>query len=267
MNVKQLYIFTGKGGVGKTALAMAWTLHLKRKGYKVRYHSFYQNPPRNLWNKLQLPVLDLELDQSAETYIARKLGSETIAHWVMKTNFFQSLFQVIPGLSHMILLGHIIDILEKNQDEIIVIDSPASGHALTMFESSNNFKTIFKSGLIVKDIERMHRYIYHPDKMHTYIVSLPTELSIQEALELKKSLEEHKIPESSLIINNLVEKYLLEKKLGQEQLPDFLTHRLNSEREILNKLGHLSHYDLPLINKPSMPEVIEELSNNLEGLA
>jgi arsenite-transporting ATPase len=51
---------------------------------------------------------------------------------------------MIPGLGHMILFGHIIDELERDPELHIVIDAPASGHALTMFESTSTFETIFK---------------------------------------------------------------------------------------------------------------------------
>ena len=156
---KRLYIFTGKGGVGKTSLAMAMTKHLEALGLNPKYNSFFQDPDRSLWKKLNLPVLDIDLNTSAEMYIGRKLNSKTIASWIMKTHFFKSLFQMIPGLGHMILLGHIIDDLEKDPKLIIVLDSPASGHALTMFESSSNFKKIFRAGMIVKDIDKMHAFL------------------------------------------------------------------------------------------------------------
>lgn len=147
---KRLYIFTGKGGVGKTSLATAMTKHLEHIGLHAQYNSFYQDPEKSLWKELSLPVFDIELFSSAETYIARKLKSTTVASWIMKTHFFKSLFQMVPGLGHMILLGNIIDELEQNPELVIVLDSPASGHALTMFESSSNFKKFFAPDLSLK---------------------------------------------------------------------------------------------------------------------
>jgi anion-transporting ArsA/GET3 family ATPase len=151
----RLYIFTGKGGVGKTTLAMAFTKFLESKKINVKYNCFHQNPETSLESALALPTINIKIESSAEVYIGRKLNSTTIAAWIMKTHFFKALFQMIPGLGHMILLGHLIDELEKDPTLVIVLDSPASGHALTMFESTSNFKTIFKTGLVVKDIDRM----------------------------------------------------------------------------------------------------------------
>jgi arsenite-transporting ATPase len=197
---RRLYIFTGKGGVGKTTLAMSFTKQLQMQKKEVKYFCFYQFPEKKLYESLKLPVLELNLEKSAETYIGRKLNSKTIASWIMKTHFFKSLFQILPALGHMILLGNIIDELENNPNLIIVLDSPASGHALTMFESSTNFKNIFKTGLIVKDIEKMHTFLNNENNLATYIVTNPSDLAITEARELQKELQENS-KMCSIIVN------------------------------------------------------------------
>ena len=243
---KRLYIITGKGGVGKTSLAMAMTKHLEDLGFHAQYNSFYQDPERTLWKELSLPVLDIELFSSAETYIARKLKSTTIASWIMKTHFFKSLFQMVPGLGHMILLGNIIDELEKNPDLIIVMDSPASGHALTMFESSSNFKKIFRAGLIVKDIERMHNFLAAPNHLKTIIVTLATELAMNEALDLKNELD-HNTTGPDLNVNIMVNdsflKYLRDNKISESDLPEFLAKKIELEKKIIGSTPALPHVD------------------------
>ncbi len=245
-NFQRLYIITGKGGVGKTSVAMALTKHLESQGVKVFYNSFFQEPERDLWKKLNLPTLDLNLLSSAEIYIARKLNSKTIASWIMKTHFFKSLFQMIPGLGHMILLGHIIDELEKNPDMVVVLDSPASGHALTMFESSSNFKKIFRAGLIVKDIERMHRFLSNETHLKTLIVSLPTELSMNEARDLEKELLSNESGMNfhlNLIINDSYLKYCELEKISKAQLPNFLKNKLDLESAIVHEEAVIPHVD------------------------
>lgn len=226
---RRLYIFTGKGGVGKTTLAMSFTKQLQLEGKQVLYYCFYQLPEKKLWESLELAVLELDPEKSAEVYIARKLNSKTVASWIMMTHFFKSLFQILPALGHMILLGHIIDELENNPNLIIVLDSPASGHALTMFESSTNFKNIFKTGLIVKDIERMQNFLGNESNIATYIIANPTELAITEARELQKELSEKT---STIIINNSYTKFFEINNLETTDLPSFLQGKLTAEKEM-----------------------------------
>lgn len=255
---KRLYIFTGKGGVGKTSLAMAMTKHLEHQGLKPKYNSFYQDPERSLWKELSLPVLDIELFSSAETYIARKLKSTTIASWIMKTHFFKSIFQMVPGLGHMILLGNIIDELEKDPELIIVLDSPASGHALTMFESSSNFKKIFRAGLIVKDIERMHNFLASPGFLKTVIVTLATELAMNEARDLKIELDHNSTGPDlnvSIMVNDSFLKYLKNNQINEADLPDFLVKKIELEKEIIGATPALPHVD-----ENTQPEIIKKLT-------
>ena len=260
----RLYIFTGKGGVGKTSLAMAFTKFLEKKGINVKYNCFNQNPEIALQRQLKLPSIEIKMESSAEVYIGRKLNSTTIASWIMKTHFFKSLFQMIPGLGHMILLGHLIDELETNPTLVIVLDSPASGHALTMFESSSNFKTIFKSGLIVKDIDRMHRFLKGAKNLKTHVITLATELSLSEANDLKQELDNN-LPDteahSDLIVNDSYKKYFDFYQIDENKLPNFLKQKIELEKKIIN-----DYLTLPHIDKDDGAQIVMELSKYMEEL-
>jgi len=257
---QRLFIFTGKGGVGKTSVALAYALHLKNQGHKVKYNSFYLPPEKDLVAKLDVPIFNMTVEESAEIYIGNKLGSKTIASWIMSTHFFKSLFQMIPGLGHMILLGHILKELELDPNLIIVLDSPASGHALTMFESSNNFKRIFKTGLIVNDIEKMKQSLEDPSFLKTYIVALPTELAIAEANDVKNELAEV-YKNLQIVINNSLLKYFEQNNLAIDQLPDVIHSKLTIEKQVLD-----GFYTIPHIPLNDFADVVIEIEKNLGGL-
>lgn len=260
----RLYIFTGKGGVGKTTLAMAFTKYLQRTGVNVKYNCFHQNPEIALEAAIGLPTIEINIDMSAEIYIGRKLNSTTIASWIMKTHFFKSLFQMIPGLGHMILFGHLIDELEKDPSLVVVLDSPASGHALTMFESTSNFKAIFKNGLVVKDIDKMQNFLSGPNNLKTHVVTLATELSLTEAMDLKNELDNN-LPDTeahtNMLVNDSFKKYFEIKKVDENLLPPFLMQKINLEKDIVSK-----YFTLPHIDHEEMPKVVMELSTMMEEL-
>ncbi len=253
----RLYIITGKGGVGKTSLAMALTKYLQGQNQNVKYNCFYQTPEKVLWDHLRLPVLDTELFASAEMYIAKKLKSQTIASWIMKTHFFKSLFQMIPGLSHMVLLGRIIEELQNDPTLVIVLDSPASGHALTMFESSSNFKKIFGKGRIVNDIEKMQEFLSSPGCLKTLIVAVATELAISEAKDLKQELESNAnglMMNTEIILNDSFLHFLEKEKISETDLPEFLQTKVTLEKAVISNYTALPHVD-----QSQQERVIDEL--------
>ena len=160
---------------------------------------------------------------------------------------------MIPGLGHMILLGHILKELENDPELTIVLDSPASGHALTMFESSSNFQKIFKTGLIVKDIERMKSFLEDPKFLKTFIVSLPNEMAINEASELSEDLGVL-YDETEIIINNSFHQFCKLKLINGEELPPFLKLKDQYEIESIN-----SYFSLPMISDNKFEQIVNEL--------
>ncbi|MCF8058597.1 MAG: AAA family ATPase [Bacteriovoracaceae bacterium] len=255
----RLIIITGKGGVGKTTLAMAITKAYESVGKKVLYNCFDQPLNNSLSRNLNLPHFLLKMEDSAKEYIANKLGSETIAGWILKTPFFSSLFNMLPGLGHMILLGHIINKLEEDPELTIVLDSPSSGHALTMFESPQNFKEMFRSGLIVEDIKRMEDFIFKADQMKVVITALPTEMALQEAQDLELALKQRRVHDITHVVNDLLKICPSLEGSTSDELPDFLNKKISMEEELLKNLDSswrlIPHYTH---DKPS--SIIKECS-------
>lgn len=256
----RLIFVTGKGGVGKTSMALSLCLHLKQKGLEVKYNCFDQIPEHDICRALEIDVLELSHTKSAEAYIGKKLGSQTLARWVMKTPFFSALFSMLPGFGMMIVLGHILDHLEQNPNLHLVVDSPSSGHALTMLESTHNFKEMFGKGKLVEDIGKMHAVLNDPSRVAMTIVSLPTEMALQEGLELEKSIKELNFTNVKILLNDI---YHLSQELQgchTEFIPSFLESKIAGEKEVSEQYKESIFSRFPHISKDSQVELVQELS-------
>lgn len=229
----RLTFITGKGGVGKTSFAMAYTQYLKSKGLKARYNCFDQIPDYDLCRNLNIDYIELQAYESASVYIGKKLGGQMIAKWIMGTAFFNALFNMLPGLSMLIVLGHMIDLLQDDPDLHLVVDSPASGHALTMLESTINFKEIFGTGKLVEDIIKVQSFLYDKEKTQIYVLALATEMALQEGVELVKSIELLNFAAHKLYLNDA---YFACSDItdSKELLPPFLHSKIESEKTVLS---------------------------------
>lgn len=239
----RLHFVTGKGGVGKTVMSLALCLNLKEQGAKVLYINIQDLPDKAVMSALGIEVWPLSTLESAKIYIGKKLGSSTIAEWIMKTPFFKSLFHMLPSLGHLIILGHIIERLEKEPDLHLVFDSPSSGHVLGLFEATSNYKTMFKSGLIVEDINRMEKFLAGENNVLVHIVALPTQMALQEGIELEKELRDRMNAPIKTTINDCYS--LCPELQGEiENLPGVLQKKIELEKEILKQFGfdQLPHF-------------------------
>lgn len=258
----RLFVFTGKGGVGKTTFSLAYARALLNQGHKVSYTSFDQPAPLDLCKKFSIPVLDLGYQTSAEAYIEKKLGSKMIASWIMKTPFFSSLFEMIPSLGSMILFGHLLEILKTDPDHIVVLDSPSSGHAITLFESTHNFKEIFKKGLIVDDINKMHDFLSTPGLLQTGIILLPSEMALQEGVELKHTLSKYQVDAKLLLNDSFCALEAIQQH--RHELPEFLLQKISLEDKVLEEYkDHIVHH-FPRFATTQIEQSVEKLIPEME---
>ncbi len=232
---KRLYIFTGKGGVGKTTLSLAFCRELEKQNKKYLYTYIQSNKlelkDTALGQSLPADIKNLELNlkDCSKGYIAKKLNSETIANWITKTPFYQSLINMIPGFSYVIYLGQLMELLEEDPELIIVLDSPSSGHTITMLEATKNFNQIFQSGLVFNDTQKMIERLESPDYVKINIICLPTLLAIHEGQELKKELLKLHSFNIQLLANNVLSSY------SDSALPEFLLTKIKNEEEALKE--------------------------------
>jgi len=265
---RRLYIFTGKGGVGKTTLSKAFVRYLVEHDHEAVYLTFKNQSLSESHKDVTseatvqgIREIYLDLEECARGYIERRLNSKLIAGWIVKTPFFRALINMVPGFNYLIYLGKVLEMGKDNPRMIVVLDAPASGHALTMVESTTNFQQIFESGIIFEDTHKMLSRLNDPSYTKIHIVSLPSQMSWQEAIELKTGLNERTPVEVHITVNNclypLVEQNLSdlppglkEKALNEKQLIDhhqaemqcILPHSLgtNSKTVELDLVGSLS---------------------------
>jgi anion-transporting ArsA/GET3 family ATPase len=236
---RRLYIFTGKGGVGKTTLSKAFVRYLVGQGNEAVYLTFKNQSLSESHKESSsettadgLREISLDLEECARGYIERRLSSKLIAGWIVKTPFFRALINMVPGFNYLIYLGKVLEYGKNNPNMIVVLDAPASGHALTMVESTTNFQQIFESGIIFDDTRKMLARLNDPTYTKIHVVSLPSQMSWQEAIELKTGLEERTPVEVKITVNNCLYP-LVEQNLSD--LPPGLREKALNEKRIIDE--------------------------------
>ncbi|HXH76720.1 MAG TPA: ArsA-related P-loop ATPase [Bacteriovoracaceae bacterium] len=244
----RLYIFTGKGGVGKTTLSKAFVRHLNEQGHEAIYLTFRgnamgeSNPGTSEIQHKGIKEVALDLEECARGYMERRLSSKMIASWIVKTPFFRALMNMVPGFNYLIFLGKILEMGKADNNLIVVLDAPASGHALTMVESTTNFQQIFESGVIFEDAGKMLSRLN--DKAYTkiHVVSLPSLMSWQEAIELKSGLATRTPVDVHITVNNCLYPLVADQ---MNDLPTGLREKASNEKQLIDENQSQMHCILP----------------------
>ena len=161
----------------------------------------------------------------------------------------------------MILLGNIINMLEEDPELTIVLDSPSSGHALTMLESPENFKEMFRTGLIVEDINRMQNFLFKNERMLLVAASLPSQMATVEALELEQALQERGVPHIQKVLNDSLLSCKEISESDENHFPEFLAKKVAMESQL--ELGAKSWPVIPHFSVETQREVIQEIISHL----
>lgn len=245
-----LIFVSGKGGVGKTTVSQAMAEASARKGYKTLWMSV-EDPmlPRgerrpitkNLWH------LNADARIAFEEYIALKIRIPLVASLFSKNPLMQYLARAAPGIHELVILGKIW--AERKEFDRVYIDLPSTGHGLTMFRATINFSKLFKGGPIHTDTDAMLATFGNPQETTHLIVSLPEEMPLTEAKELRDHLRAF-FPrnEPQFIMNRVFPKLDQEKDyqaLNSYTSPDeWEEPTLKSQHEYAIRRSWLEHYKI-----------------------
>lgn len=187
---KRLIFFTGKGGVGKTAVAWATALLLKNRGRRVTFASW--SPFDSLGRPLpsethQIHTVHLETLSAFKEYALHILKFDTIYHAVFENTVLRAFIRAAPGLSETVIAGKVWDLYSKAEQDVLIVDLPSSGHALSFFQSPLGIQKIFHSGFVHRETEKISEMFQDPST-RLDLVTLPEEMPAVECLQFFEKL-------------------------------------------------------------------------------
>lgn len=202
---RSLVFVHGKGGVGKTVVSKAIAQCLSDRGHRTLWVAF-EDPTVSPGEFKQvgphLAHLNCDFTLSFEEYAAMKIGAPRLARLFLQNRVIQYLAKAAPGIHELVLLGKVW--FESSRYSHVVVDLPATGHGLTMFQSTENFARLFGGGPLTKDAEGMLESFRDARSTAHVIVALPEEMPLRESLDLNDYLKKAfpKNP-ASFLVNRL----------------------------------------------------------------
>ncbi|HBM74635.1 MAG TPA: arsenical pump-driving ATPase, partial [Clostridiaceae bacterium] len=199
-------IFTmGKGGVGKTTIAAAITLGLAKKGRKVHltttdpagHLNFVINESSGITMSRIDEKKELEKYQNEVLSKARKTMSEEDLAYVKED--LKS-----PCTQEIAVFRAFADIVDKAEDQTVVIDTAPTGHTLLLLESTESYNQQIKNshGEIQESERKLLPRLHNAAETEVLIVTLAEDTPVYEAMRLEEDLKRTGIMTKWWIINS-----------------------------------------------------------------
>lgn len=185
-------IFTmGKGGVGKTTIAAAIALALAEKGVKVHLTStdpadhlnFVIDGTKNITlskidEKLELLRYQIEVLEKAR----QTMGEDDIAYIEEDLRS--------PCTQEIAVFRAFAEIVDKAENELVVIDTAPTGHTLLLLDSTQSYhKEVQRTkGETPVSVQRLLPRLRDKNQVEVVIVTLPEATPVYEALRLRDDL-------------------------------------------------------------------------------
>jgi anion-transporting ArsA/GET3 family ATPase len=206
---RELLVVTGKGGVGKTTLASALGLVAAERGLRTivvevgeqsRLPLLFGMPAPDPGDAAELEEnlssMSIDLDRALLEWL-QSLGGRVSGRVLASSSTFQYFAAAAPGAKELVSMVKIWELTQGRRRrgrarsggyDLVVLDAPATGHALGMLDSPRTFGAIARVGPIAGQAERLRELLADPDRSSYLAVAQGTEMAITETLELQQKL-------------------------------------------------------------------------------
>ena len=231
-------IFTmGKGGVGKTTIATSIALGLKKLGAKV--HLTTTDPANHLNYDFAIKA-GITVSKIDESTVLEIYKNEVRAK-AKENNMSPSDMEYIeedlrsPCTQEIAVFKAFADIVEKGNNEIVVIDTAPTGHTLLLLDATESYhKEVERTqGEVTGAVARLLPRLRNANETEVVVVTLPEATPVFEAERLQKDLQRAGINNKWWVINACL-------SLTKTQNP-FLQTKASGEIIWIDKVKQLSN--------------------------
>ena len=197
----RLVIVAGKGGVGKTTVTAALaraaaqtglsTLIVEVEGKSGLASAFGREPLT--YDEVELsPGIrgrTLTPDDALLEYL-RDHGMARVSKRLMSSGALDIVSTAVPGIKDILILGKVKQLERAGVADLILLDAPAAGHAITFLLAARALLDAVRVGPINTQAREVLELLTDPARCEVMLVTLPEETPVNELIDTAFHLED-----------------------------------------------------------------------------
>jgi anion-transporting ArsA/GET3 family ATPase len=200
-STSHVVIVAGKGGVGKTTVTAAMAVAAARAGSSVLIVEVEGKsglPTMFGTEAFSYDELDLEArirarfltpDAALVDYL-QSHGMRRISKRLIASGALEVVATAVPGMKDILVLGKVKSLDESRAANLLIVDAPAAGHAISFLMSPRGLLDAVRVGPISKQASEVVALLSDPARCQVMLVTLPEETPVSEAIETAFAIED-----------------------------------------------------------------------------
>ena len=255
MVFKELVFITGKGGTGKTSIALKLSKWLSEKGHRVLFVELKsQSSAQSLLGLKNSPEynptptglgFDWSLIQGLDClseYAGYLIKLKSISDYLFTHPFVHKMLEVAPGLNDLAVLGKLTSHIRNhgppmNYDNVIV-DGFSTGSFTSFLTAPETLELAMGMSFLQKQSFSIKEALRNREKTQYFFISLFEEGSVDEVQEVltDENFKDYNQSQLAVIMNNYIgiEKALL----PNPQWQDFVKKKLAFQKKQMTRASH-----------------------------
>lgn len=203
----RVIIVAGKGGVGKTAVTAAMAHAASSVGLRTLVVEIEGKGGLSAaFGSQALSYTEIQLVAAGNGHggvTARTLtpddalieylhdhGMKRISNRLVSSGALDVVSTAVPGIRDILVLGKIKQLEREGSYDLLIVDAPAAGHAISFLRSASGLADAVKVGPISNQANDVLQMLRDPRRCLVTLVTLPEETPVNELIETAYSIED-----------------------------------------------------------------------------